>query len=60
MIQIALDNTSGQFSIDHPMFDPHDLVQGYLDCHGKLKSQYRFNGLWKPSKQSEEIIIILH
>ena len=41
------------------MFDSHDPVDNFMLKHPKLKSNYIFNGLWKPSKEPEKIIVIL-
>ena len=51
-IQIALINDS-KYQINHPFFDPHEIVDSYMKTRPKLKNEYRFNGLWKPDKSNQ-------
>ena len=51
-LELKVINTT-QYAITDMMFDPHVLVNEFMEAHPKLKKEFRFNGLWKPDENDQ-------
>ena len=58
-VHLTVPNTSG-ISSSELFFDPHMVVDMFLNNHPLLKAQFKFNGLWKPAAEEGFIQVIFH
>ena len=58
-IEFILNNSS-EYSMDHFLFDPHNVVNTFLHNHPKFASQYNYKGLWKPNVDDNTLTVIFH
>ncbi len=57
-VQLKLENTS-EWTVDNIMFDPHSVVDSWLQSYPLFNTHYRFNGLWKKDPADTNMLIIL-
>ena len=58
-IEYKLENTT-EYALNDFFFDPHVVVNNFLQGHPRFAAKYSYQGLWKPDQDNESLVVIFH